>query len=142
MALLKTTLSEMSKYDPLPPDTYTLEVIVVNENQLTKNNKPGTELYLKVLDEGSCRGREVRLWVSDNFLSPLFKLAAACLGKDVKDLADASGEVSIDPAALVGMTCRAVITPREYEGKTFNSFGEFFPTESVSNTESPSDDVI
>ena len=144
MALVKTNLNEINKYEPLPPDVYTVEITAVNENVLNKQNVPGTEIFLKVLNKGTLRGREATMRVSSKFLSPLFKLAAACLGKQVEDLADANGDLSVDPAALPGLKCRALIKNREHEGRTYNDFSDFYPAEvgAVGNDNAADDGVF
>lgn len=114
MAMMNLDFSSVPSREPIPEGVYEVQIAKVEETKSKTSNNPMLKVEFTVLDE-PYNGRKV--WAN-------YVLTADALWK-VKELfaslgLDSDGIVEMDTADLIGLTCKAKIAQREYNGDIQN----------------------
>lgn len=113
MAMLNLDFSNVPSREPLPEGIYDVSIAKV-EDTTSKNNNPMLKIEFDVLTPGY---EKRKLW-------SYYVLTADAMWK-MKELCDAVGlstdeVVTMDTAEFVGLTCKASVGQRVYEGNVTN----------------------
>lgn len=114
MASLNLDFSNVTSRDPLPEGVYDVAIAKVEQTVSKSSSNPMLKVEFNVLSEGY---ENRKLWAN-------YVLTEAAMWK-VKELfeslsLDASAAVEMDTDELIGLTCKAKVTQREYDGNIQN----------------------
>lgn len=114
MASLNLDFSSVTSRDPLPDGIYEVSIAKVEQTTSKSSGNPMLKVEFNVTSEGYT-GR--KLWSN-------YVLTQAAMWK-VKELfsslgLDTSAVVEMDTDELIGLTCQAKVTQREYDGNVQN----------------------
>lgn len=114
MAMMNLDFSNVPSREPLPEGVYDVQIAKIEETKSKTSGNPMLKIEFDILSEGY-NGRKI--WA--NYL-----LTENCLWK-MQELfgslgLDSEGIVQMDTTELIGMTCKAKIAQREYNGEIMN----------------------